>query len=585
MRRRFLAVSFVCLAVSIGAGAALLRKAPNTAPDEFVTLADGVYFRHGNLDEHSHCNNGVVVFRDFVVVVDANFPSGAARCLEDIEKITEKPVRFVFDTHHHGDHAYGNPFWVSKGAVPVAHENVVGEFERYEPKRWRESEAEREDVKALGLKTAMPPVLTFPDHMVLDDGERRAELLHFGTAHTRGDGFLYLPAEKILFTGDAVVNGPYNYMGDGNTESWLQVLDALTELDIEVVAPGHGACSDASLIARQRAYIQTLRDQVAAGIAAGQSLEAIQAAVKVPQNLKQYVGEFFFDQIEKIHSEMTGLELPYELEQLGFKEEAWTARSPGAPKPKKIVVSSKFFTDRPHHVTGFRSVAPGVEVVLVADPLDDPAPLKREIVDADGLICSITSADAIPLGKNLRWVHSVSAGVDPYVGIGTPRTPGIAALVDSNIVLTNGQRCYGANIADHVFAHLLAFTRKLKTSIEGKLVPKFGKTRWESIEPASLERQELRRMTILIVGVGGIGGQVAERADAFGMRVLGIDPQMELPRQGVDVLRPPSGLRELLPQADVLVLSCPLTKETRSLIGRDELALLPDGAIVINVSR
>ena len=203
-------------------------------------LAPGVYFREGELEHQGHCNNGIVVFDEFVVVIDANFPSGAEACLADIRKVTDKPVRLVFDTHHHGDHAYGNPVWVANGALTVAHENVVQEMDRYEPLRWREKAAERKDVDGLGLRSAQPPIVTYPDRLVIDDGTQRLELLHFGTAHTRGDGFAYLPRHRIVFTGDAVVNGPYNYMGDGDTHSWIGVIEALEKLRVETVAPGHG---------------------------------------------------------------------------------------------------------------------------------------------------------------------------------------------------------------------------------------------------------------------------------------------------------------------------------------------------------
>src|ERR1051326_9466999 len=80
-------------------------------------LAPDVYFYEGDLKGHGHCNNGWVVFEDYVLVIDANFPSGARETLVQIRKITDKPVRFAFDTHHHGDHAYGNQFWVENGAT------------------------------------------------------------------------------------------------------------------------------------------------------------------------------------------------------------------------------------------------------------------------------------------------------------------------------------------------------------------------------------------------------------------------------------------------------------------------------------
>ncbi len=575
MRKQLIVCSVVALSIGVCAG--LMREPPRTEPDDVVQLASGVYFRHGDLAGRSHCNNGFVVFKDFVLVIDANFPNGAEACLADIRKLTDKPVRFVFDTHHHGDHAYGNAVWRANGAVPVAQENVVKEMRRLEPGRWRESAEGREDVRKLGRDGPLEPIVTFPRRMVLDDGEQRVELLHFGTAHTRGDGFAYLPREKIIFTGDAVVNGPYNFMGDGNTESWLRVLEALGELDVEILAPGHGACGDRGLIADQRAYISTLRQAVADGIAGGKSLEALKKSVKVPEHIARYKGPMFEDQIAKIYAEMTGQEMPLELEELSFKENLATARGDGWKPPRKIV-----FAGDPRQVPAFEKVAPGVKIVGSRDRRE----ILREVADADALIGSI-SPETIRAGKNLRWVHSFSAGVERYVGIGTSRTPGIEPLVNSDIILTNGQRCHGIQISDQVFGFLLAFTRQVKTGIEGKSTPAEGKSRWRSLAPPRGSETQLRGKTMVVIGVGGLGSQVARRAEAFGMRVLAIDPQVAVPPPGVRVLRRPgrAAFEELLPQADVLVLSCALTKKTRGHIGRKELALLPDGAYFINVSR
>jgi glyoxylase-like metal-dependent hydrolase (beta-lactamase superfamily II) len=88
-------------------------------------LAPGVYFHEGEIRGKGHCNNGWVIFDDYVLVLDANFPSGAQEIIPKIKAQTNKPIRFAFDTHHHGDHAYANQLWADNGAVPVAHENVV----------------------------------------------------------------------------------------------------------------------------------------------------------------------------------------------------------------------------------------------------------------------------------------------------------------------------------------------------------------------------------------------------------------------------------------------------------------------------
>ena len=81
--------------------------------------------------------------------------------------------------------------------------------------------------------------------MIFDDGKHRVELRYFGVGHTHGDGFAWLPKEKILFTGDACVNGPYNYMGDGDSGAWIETLAKAQTLGATVVAPGHGPAGDA----------------------------------------------------------------------------------------------------------------------------------------------------------------------------------------------------------------------------------------------------------------------------------------------------------------------------------------------------
>ena len=230
-------------------GSAEVNKAESIAPD--------VYFHEGDIKGHGHCNNGWIVFEDYVLVIDANFPSGAQEIIPKIKSITDRPVRFAFDTHHHGDHAYGNQVWVDHGAVPVAHTGVIEEMKKYEtgyyggkPGRWEDTAKSRPDVAATKLK---PPTLLFPREMIFDDGKHRVELHYFGVAHTHGDGFAWLPQEKILFTGDACVNGAYNYLGDGDTGEWVNTLEAARKLRPKVVCPGHGPVGTSQILDDQLA--------------------------------------------------------------------------------------------------------------------------------------------------------------------------------------------------------------------------------------------------------------------------------------------------------------------------------------------
>jgi hypothetical protein len=144
-------------------------------------------------------------------------------------------------TDHHGDHAYGNPVWTRLSAITLAHVGVANEMKRYEPQRWRETAKARQDVAELILSNPEPPRQTFcGDKFVLDDGTRKVEFHFFGWAHTRGGGFVYLPNEKILCTGDAVANGPYNYLRDGNSANWPAVIGKAQRLGVITVLPGHG---------------------------------------------------------------------------------------------------------------------------------------------------------------------------------------------------------------------------------------------------------------------------------------------------------------------------------------------------------
>ncbi len=211
--------------------------------------------------------------KDYLIVVDANFPSGARLAMADAKRVSSKPVKFVFDTHHHGDHTYGNAVWTGAGATTIAYQGVAEEMKRYEPARWQDSMKERKDVADMHRDTPEPPQQTFTDSPhVITDGTRRVEFYHFGWAHTRGDGLVYLPRERVLCSGDAAVNGPYNYTGDGNIGNWPKVLDGALKLKVDHVLPGHGGAGGKEILTGQRAFMIELRKAVQAQVASGKKL-------------------------------------------------------------------------------------------------------------------------------------------------------------------------------------------------------------------------------------------------------------------------------------------------------------------------
>lgn len=288
------------------AGVAALQAQVN----QVQTVAPNIYFHEGDIQGKGHCNNGWIIFDDYVLVVDANFPSGAEEIIPKIKKQTDKPIRFAFDTHHHGDHAYGNAVWVREGAVPVAHTGVRDEMKKYEPGRWNDAAKGRKDVADSQLKE---PTLLFPKELYFDDGKRRVELHHFGVAHTHGDGFAWLPSEKILFTGDACVNGAYNFVGDGNLGKWVETLEHAKKLNPKVVCPGHGPMGDASMLDDQQAFFRALLaegkklvDSKATKQEIKTKVDQIKAEFQKNQKIARYVGGSFPAQLEKAITEQGG---------------------------------------------------------------------------------------------------------------------------------------------------------------------------------------------------------------------------------------------------------------------------------------
>jgi cyclase len=301
-----------------------------SAVNEADKIAPDVYFHEGDIKGKGHCNNGWIIFEDYVLVIDANFPSGAEEIIPKIKAITDKPVRFAFDTHHHGDHAYGNQLWVDKGAVPVAHTGVVEEMKKYEtgyyggkPGRWEDTAKSRKDVANSKFK---PPSLLFPKELFFDDNKHRVELVHFGVAHTHGDGFAWLPHEQILYTGDACVNGPYNYVADGSVTEWIKTLEAAKTLHPKIVCPGHGPRGDGTVLEDQQLFFKELLANAKKLKRSGKSAQKLKDSVdgirdqmKKNTRIARYVGDGLPAQLEKAYVELGGK--PFLAKEVQAKEQ------------------------------------------------------------------------------------------------------------------------------------------------------------------------------------------------------------------------------------------------------------------------
>jgi cyclase len=279
-----------------------------------------VYFHEGD-PRRGHSNNGWIVFDDFVLVIDANYPSGAQIVIPKVKETSDKPVRFVFNTHNHADHAYGNQLWADTGVTLIATTATLDEMKKVEtgffggePGRWEAVAKNRPDVAATKLK---PPILLFPKELIFDDGKRRVELHWFGVGHTAGDGYAWMPKERILFTGDACVNGPSNNVDDGNITEWIKTLELVKQLGAVKVCPGHGPMGGPEIIVDQQGYFIELRRQVKALVDGGKSAAEIKAAgpaiaaeMKKTPTIARYVQADMTRHIQRVYLELGGTVFP-----------------------------------------------------------------------------------------------------------------------------------------------------------------------------------------------------------------------------------------------------------------------------------
>lgn len=293
MKRLFTALSLATL-LSFGASA---QQPKPLFPAEPREIAPGVWFQEVN--GSSNCS--WIVFDEYVLVIDANF-SWVAKSLEErIKKTTSKPIRYVFDTHYHGDHAEANPWWISRGAEIVCQDACREALEEKGAKQWAEMLAKHPEFKEIPFKA---PAASFSKTRVFEDAHHRAELVTFGWAHTKGDAFVWLPKEKIVFTGDACVNGPFNYLGDASTASWIEVLNAVEKLPFQMLCPGHGPLGGRDTLDEQRSYFIDLRKAVGDMIAQGKSFAEIERGVNLPRYEKWAGRKPATLNIQKVHEEL-----------------------------------------------------------------------------------------------------------------------------------------------------------------------------------------------------------------------------------------------------------------------------------------
>lgn len=252
------------------------------------------------------------------------------------------------------------------------------------------------------------------------------------------------------------------------------------------------------------------------------------------------------------------------VEELGLRESAVAQRDrAGWSKPRKVVLMGADAA----RVAWMQEVAPGVTLV----PAPDSATAAREATNADALIGECVGA-VIEAGKRLRWVQRMNAGVE--------RCLAIPAFAERGIALTNMQKLAGSVMAEHVLALVFGLTRGLAA-----YMPAQAKGEWADEAVPESRMQELKGRTMLVVGLGGIGTEVASRAHALGMTVIAIRNSGTDGPAYVAEVGLPDKLLPFAARADVIVSTLPLTAQTKGLMNKAFFDAVKRGGLFVNVGR
>ena len=204
-------------------------------------------------------NVAVQVTGEGVILVDDMFDRNHDEILEKLRTLTDKPIKYVLNTHQHDDHAGGNAKMLAMNAEVISHRNA---------------RANMALLKQPGLAR-----VTFSEEMSVYLGGKEVRARHYGRGHTGGDAVMYFPAEKVIHTGDLFLTFPpqpfIDYANGGSALEWTKTLDAVLKLDFDIAIPGHGPISDRAGILKFRNEFQAMRDRISGMVHSGAGKDEI----------------------------------------------------------------------------------------------------------------------------------------------------------------------------------------------------------------------------------------------------------------------------------------------------------------------
>lgn len=332
---RLVAIRFWLIIFGVSLCTLIMGGAARAQSFDIIKVAEGVYAAIGKPGVYS--NGAFIVNQDDVIVVDTHLrPSWARDLIAEIKKITNKPVRYVVDTHWHPDHVQGNQSYVSAfgpnveylaqhntrddmihRGIPSIQEQLTKDVpEAIHQIEQQLASGQSPDGKPLtdqqktdfqkalaGQKSYLDelrqikitlPTITFERSLILHKADREIHVYFLGKGHTRGDVVVYLPKEKVVVTGDLLTNA-IPFARDSYPVEWVSTLEALRKLDWDQAIPGHGDVQHGK--AQLDKLITYMRDVVAGvkdAVAKGMSLDNAKKSLTFPQHSSSFGANYRF---------------------------------------------------------------------------------------------------------------------------------------------------------------------------------------------------------------------------------------------------------------------------------------------------
>jgi glyoxylase-like metal-dependent hydrolase (beta-lactamase superfamily II) len=281
MSRTLLVRASAALLTLLGAWAAYTQAPVAPRPATSQKVKDNLYMISGEGG-----NVAALITDEGILLVDDMYDRNYAAVMGQVKALSDKPIRYVLNTHQHDDHSGSNARMLAASVEIIAHKNAR--------------------INMIALKQPGAPRVTFTDAMEVYLGGNEVRTRHYARGHTGGDAVIFFPALKVIHTGDLFLTRPtqpyIDYANGGSALEWTQNLDEILKLDFDTIIPGHGPLSDRAGLLKWRADFETMRNRVRDMVRQNRSKDEI--SLTLTKDFGWPVGGLAIQQVDAFIAEM-----------------------------------------------------------------------------------------------------------------------------------------------------------------------------------------------------------------------------------------------------------------------------------------